>query len=174
MLDSPRIFAVDGPDGSGKTYWIEHQKHGETYVHMIPFSRRWSVRKTFVGGLFAEFAMGAERWKNSLWARILATRKEVIMDRCFISGEVYSIFWDEKFNTRWFSRICRFWNRIIYKPWTILIFVPRHGEARPRKAYSINDIEELKKWYNITLLLNGYKIRGEVEYNFGVVQTWRK
>lgn len=174
MLDSARIFAVDGPDGSGKTYWIERQCLGEKYIHMIPFSRRWSVRKTFVGGLFAEFIMGMERWFNSWRARVIASRKQVIMDRCFIAGEVYASFWDDKFKTRWFGRICRMWNWSIYKPWTILVFVPSPGKARPRKAYTDVDIQQLSHRYPLILKGYGYKIRGSIEYNFGVVQTWRR
>jgi len=174
MLDSPRIFAVDGPDGSGKTYWVEHNVFDSKYIHMIPFSRRWSVRKTFVGGLFAEFTMGVERFVNSWRARILARWNSIIMDRCFIAGEVYASFWDEKFKTKWFGRICRFWNWTIYKPWTILIFVPSPGKAKPRKAYTDMDIQELSHRYPLILKRYGYSVKGSVEYNFGVVQTWRK
>jgi thymidylate kinase len=168
------ILCIDGPDGSGKTYWAEHSGPKYRYIHMIPFSRRWSVRKTFVGGLFAEFIMGAERFINSWGARILARWNSVIMDRCFIAGEVYASFWDQRFGTRWFSRICRFWNLAIYKPKSILIFVPSPGKARPRKAYSDKEIQDLSHRYPLMLSRYGYKVKDEVEYNFGVVQTWRK
>jgi thymidylate kinase len=165
------ILCIDGPDGSGKTYWAEHSGPKYRYIHMIPFSRRWSVRETFIGGLFAEFVMGMERCWNSSKAR--RSKDNVIMDRCFLAGAVYARFWDEKFKTKWYGRICGWWNSVIFKPKEILLFVPKKELARPRKAYTSDDVGLLSMLYDKEIRKFGYRMVKQRVYNFGVVQTWR-
>jgi len=165
-----KIIALEGPDGSGKTTYInEHLSHRERiYVHANPHTRRWSdVRDPFKRNII-ELLMAFERALSSWKAKIMES-KGVVMDRCFISAEVYSEFWALE-NDNWLPyKLAKLANLFIYKPKHLLVFYPDLGNARPRKSYSQNDIQVLASLYRTALIRNDYKIVSEEKYGLGMI-----
>ena len=165
-----KIIALEGPDGAGKTTYIkEHLSHRELiYIHAAPFSRRWSdVRDKFKRNIIEVF-MSIERVFNSWKAKIMAERG-IVMDRTFLSGEVYSEFWSREHDNWIPYKIALFTNHFAYKPKHLLVFYPDLGKAKPRKNYSQDEIQALACLYQEALIRNGYKIISEETYGLGTV-----
>ena len=165
-----KIIALEGPDGAGKTTYIkEHLSHRDlTYIHAAPFSRRWSdVRDKFKRNIIEVF-MDTECVINSWKAKIMGERG-IVMDRTFLSGQVYSEFWSREYDNWIPYKIALFIHRFAYKPKYLLVFFPDLGKAKPRKNYSQDEIQHLASLYRTALIRNGYKIISEEPYGLGTV-----
>jgi hypothetical protein len=159
------VFAVCGADGSGKTTWIQKRYKPEKVIHALPKMRVFSVVDKKWKRLVTEVLMGIERVTQSWKAKI---GNYDVMDRCYICGEVYALFWADRFEEPINYKICALLNKFAWKPDEILFFAPFYGKAKPRKKYTEEDIAVLTSLYEVILQKYGYDKIGMNTYDFGV------
>jgi len=157
-------FAVCGADGSGKTTWINSMFTSNVVIHALPKMKVFSVVDSKWKRIATEILMGLERVIQSWKAKI---GNYQVMDRCYICGETYAMFWAEKFNEPLNYKISLAWNKLAWKPDAIILFMPDYGKAKPRKNYSEDDIALLTKIYTEVLTKYEYESVAMMCYGFG-------
>jgi len=156
-------FAVVGPDGAGKTTFLE----GYDPIHAIPWSRKFSEWRRH--RVLIEILMGVERTVRSWVARL----QHRVMDRCYIDAEAYSIFWSEETGHKICWAVCKLFNVFNFKPKEIVFMMVDPNKAKPKRAYSPQDIKRLRGIY-LRLLSRDFHIQDYRPYDLGMITFWVK
>ena len=160
------MLAVVGADGAGKTTYCNTL--GKTVIHAIP-KTRW---KAFGSGYLREILMGFEKTWVFLKIRFMRDKERIVLDRCYIDALVYSLFWARRYHRMGLFRVAKFFNILAPQPDIIYQLEPDPTLARPKRAYTPKDIDELNKLYVSILFTEGYQQIDYTDYDFGLIRIW--
>lgn len=160
------IRAYVGRDGAGKDYLIADIEH-DVSTHASTLSSKIHMHK--LPGVVREFLIAGERILKGAYLRILdkVTKRDVIMNRCYICGIVYARYYD---SDKWVNVLKRFET----KPDEIYMLAPRPGRAQPKRDMYHGDTIWFNTEYYKVLEEEGYRKVDDFGYNFGKVLIWRR